>query len=109
MAEKLYRINTNIDLDKVHKPLLIDKSKQLEGGGFGEMKAPEFFSNIVMQAINQAHPTGNLASLRRTRSLSENMHEGVRVRENRINIRDTLFELCACHCNRRFNSFPSFR
>jgi len=78
MAEKLYRINTNINLETVHKPLLIDKSKQLEGGGFGEMTASAFFSNIVLQAINQAHPTGNMASLRRTKSLSEKLAESVK-------------------------------
>lgn len=75
MPEKLYRINMNVDLKQVHPPLLIDKSKQKEGGGFGEMDAPSFFENIVLQAISQAHPTGSMASLRRTKSIGDKIGE----------------------------------
>jgi len=75
MAEKLYRVDMNVDLDQVHKPLLIDKEKQLEGGGYGEMSAPSFFKSIAMQAISMAHPTGSTASLRRTKSLGDKISE----------------------------------
>jgi len=75
MAEKLYRINMNIDVKDVHPPLLIDKSKQLEGGGFGEMDGSGFFENIVMQAISQAHPMGSVSSLRRTKTIGDKIKE----------------------------------
>ena len=75
MAEKLYRVNMNLDIESVHKPLLIDKSKQLEGGGFGELDGPGFFENIVLQAISMAHPTGSVASLRRTKSIGDKIKE----------------------------------
>ncbi len=75
MAEKLYRINMNLDVKDVHPPLLIDKKNQLEGGGFGEMDGMGFFENIVMQAISQAHPTGSVASLRRTKAIGDKIKE----------------------------------
>lgn len=74
---KLYRINTNIDTSKVLPQLLINKETPLEGGGFGEYTPSQFWKNIVMQSITMAHPTGNLASLRRTQAIGQKINDAV--------------------------------
>ena len=74
---KLFRINMNVDTSNVVKNLLINKEEKLEAGGFAEYSPAEYWKNIVMQAISMAHPHGNLAVLRRTRSIARQIDEAI--------------------------------
>ena len=74
---KLHKINMNIDTSKVITGWMINKKEQLEGGGFGELKASQYFRMIVMQAISSAHKTGNLSVLRRTQSIAKVIDEAI--------------------------------
>ena len=93
---KVYQMDINIDTNKVADGLLIkplsaeeqfsyqrqvekwNATPQDKRGARPVVKAvkltgPEFFKDIVMKAVAMVHKTGNVQSLRRTRSISDQL------------------------------------
>ena len=65
------RVDLNIDKEGIPAEHFIDKSKQLEGGGFGELSPAQFATNLILSAVASAHPKGNMQTLRRTLKLKD--------------------------------------
>ena len=70
---KLYRVDLNIDKEGISPQQFINKTTQLEGGGFGEYSPAQFAVNLMMNAVVGGHPKGNLQSLRRTLKLKDTL------------------------------------
>ncbi len=88
------KLDTNIDISKIADQLLTKEPTKEEMAEYQkkvkeweaqpekkrglrpslerkQMSGSEFFKSIIMAAINQTHKTGNIASLRRTRAISD--------------------------------------
>ena len=65
------RVDLNIDKEGIPAEHFIDKSKQLEGGGYGEISPAQFATNLILSAVASAHPKGNMQTLRRTLKLKD--------------------------------------
>ena len=61
-----YRVNLNIDKTGINPQMFINKTEQLEGGGFGEYTEAQMATQVMLNAIYSGHQKGNVQSLRRT-------------------------------------------
>jgi hypothetical protein len=101
MGKKIYTVDMNVDTSEVAFQLLQrqpNAKQQEEFTGklqawakadpktrgdqpklnLGEMTAPEYFKSIIMNAISQAHRSGNTAVLRRTKSIAEKLDVAIK-------------------------------
>jgi hypothetical protein len=70
---KKYRVDLNIDKEGIPPQHFINKTQQLEGGGFGEYSPAEFSVQLIMNAVSSGHPKGNIQTLKRTIKLQEEL------------------------------------